>query len=185
MSKNQQKQTYNTSAGLLNSFEGTNATDVTNLQGQTNAAAGHYNTALGTAENAYSGLGPSGVSGILAPANSSATALGTTGGYAAPQLNTLENQESSNLGGLDPNALNALSGQYQNLISSGGISDATAAAMQRQAVSGVSSIYGTLNQQNQRTRAATGGQGGGGETAEMARQLAQQESNAVTGVNAQ
>jgi hypothetical protein len=122
---------------------------------------------------------------MLQPATTAATNVNATGGYAQPQLGTLESQESSNLGGLDPTALAALSSQYQDLVSSGGISDATQAAMQRQATSGVSSIYGTLNQQQQRTKAMTGGQGGGGQTAEMARQLAEQESNAVTGVNAQ
>jgi hypothetical protein len=185
MSKNQQKQTFNEGAGLLNSFEGTNATDVTGLQNQTAAAGTQYQGALGSAEGAYAGLGPSGISSILAPAQAAAGGVSATGGYAQPQLNTLESQEATNLGGLDPTALNALSGQYQDLISSGGISDATAAAMQRQAVSGVGSIYGTLNQQQQRTQAVTGGQGGGGQTAEMARQLAGSEANAVTGVNAQ
>jgi hypothetical protein len=174
MSKGQQNNTFNTSNGLLQGNE-SNA----------NASLGSLNTDISTAGNAYAGLGPSGINNILAPATSAATGISQTGGYSQPQLTTLESQESSNLGGLDPTALNALSGQYQDLISSGGISDATAAAMQRQAVSGVGSLYGTLNQQQQRTQAATGGQGGGGQTAEMARQLSQQEANAITGVNAQ
>jgi hypothetical protein len=185
MSKNQQKNTFNDASGLLNSFEGTNAADVSGLQNQTAAAGGQYQTALSGAENAYGGLNQAGISNMLQPATTAATNVNATGGYAQPQLGTLESQESSNLGGLDPTALAALSSQYQDLVSSGGISDATQAAMQRQATSGVSSIYGTLNQQQQRTKAMTGGQGGGGQTAEMARQLAEQESNAVTGVNAQ
>jgi hypothetical protein len=174
MSKNQQKTVFNTAAGEQNS-----------LAGAASNSLGSTNSDLSSAGGAYSALGPSGVSNILAPATGAATNVSNTGGYSQPQLNTLEGQESSNLGGLDPNALSALSGQYQDLISSGGISDATAAAMQRQAVSGVSSLYGTLNNQQQRTQAATGGQGGGGQTAEMARQLGQSEANAVTGVNAQ
>jgi hypothetical protein len=174
MSKNQQKTTFNNAGGLLNSLEGNTS--------NTLATANNQDT---NAQNAYAGLGPSGIAGILAPANAAAGDVFSTGGYSQPQLSTLENQEASNLGGLDPTALNALSGQYQNLISSGGISDATQAAMQRQATSGVSSLYGTLNAQQQRTQAMTGGQGGGGQTAEMARNLAQQESNAITGVNSQ
>lgn len=174
MGKNQQKNTFNDASGLLNS-----------LEGNTSNTLATANTQDTNAQNAYAGLGPSGIAGILAPANAAAGSVYQTGGYSQPQLTTLENQESSNLGGLDPTALAGLSSQYQNLISSGGISDATQAAMQRQAVSGVSSLYGTLNAQNARSRAVTGGQGGGGETAEMARNLAQQESNAVTGVNSQ
>lgn len=174
MGKNQQKTTFNDASGLLNSLEGNTA--------NTLATANSQDT---NAQNAYAGLGPSGIAGILSPANAAAGDVFSTGGYSQPQLSTLENQEASNLGGLDPTALNALSGQYQNLISSGGISDATQAAMQRQATSGVSSLYGTLNAQQQRTQAMTGGQGGGGQTAEMARNLAQQESNAITGVNSQ
>ena len=181
MSKNQQKQTYNTSAGLLNSLEPATSSTLGTAGAEASTAGSAYNTA----ENAYAGLGPTGINSILAPATSAATNISATGGYAQPQLNTLENQEATNLGGLDPNALSQLSSQYQDLISSGGISDATAAAMQRQAVSGVGSVYGTLENQLKRTQAATGGQGGGGEVAQMARQLSSQEANAVTGVNAQ
>jgi len=57
--------------------------------------------------------------------------------------------------------------------------------MQRQATSGVSSLYGTLSHQLDRTRSVTGGQGGGGETAELARHLSSDEANAITGVNAE
>jgi hypothetical protein len=180
MSKNQQKNTFNDSSGLLNSQEGNTSSALTG----TNTALGAASGAYGTAGNAYAGLNTAGINSILSPATSAASAVNATGGYAQPQLNTLESQESQNLGGLDPGALASLSGQYQNLISSGGISDATAAAMQRQAVSGVGSLYGTLNNQQQRTQAATGGQGGGGQTAEMARQLGQSEASAITGVNA-
>ena len=56
MSKNQQKNTFNDASGLLNSFEGTNAADVSGLQNQTAAAGGQYQTALSGAENAYGGL---------------------------------------------------------------------------------------------------------------------------------
>lgn len=157
MSKNQQKNTFNDASGLLNSYEGT-ASGVTNtLNAAIPGYTNQYEQALGTAEGAYN----------------------------TPEISTLQGQEVSNLGGLDPASLKQLSGQYQDLISSGGISDATAAAMQRQAVSGVGSVYGTLENQLNRTRAATGGQGGGGEEAQMARQLSSQEANAVTGVNAQ
>jgi hypothetical protein len=183
--KNQQKTTFNDASGLLNSFEASNAGDVANLQNKTDTAAGVASQALQNAQGAYGGLDKSGISGILQPGTDAASGLSATGGYAQPQLNALEAQEQGNLGGLDPTALSKLSGQYQDLISSGGISDATQAAMQRQAVSGVSSLYGTLGRQQQRTQAVTGGQGGGGEIAQMARQLAQQEANAVTGVNAQ
>jgi len=157
MSKNQQKNTFNDASGLLNSYEGT-ASGVTNtLDAAIPGYTSQYEQALGTAQNAYN----------------------------TPEISTLQDQEVTNLGGLDPTALKQLSDQYQDLISSGGISDATAAAMQRQAVSGVGSIYGTLENQLNKTRAATGGQGGGGEEAQMARQLSQQEANAITGVNAQ
>ena len=169
MSKSQQKQTFNTASGAT-------ATDLANAA----TSLGTANTDITAAGNAYNAINPS---QTLAPASAAAGGIASTGGYAQPQLNQLEGAEASNLGGLDPNALAALSGQYQNLISSGGISDATQAAMQRQAVSGVGSIYGTLSQQQQRNRAVTGGQGGGGETAEMARQLGQSEANAITGVN--
>jgi len=164
---NNQKGTYNSSMGAYN-----------NLQAPTTAQGA-------AATSAYEGLGPAGIESILAPATGAATNIYNTGGYQQPQLGTLENQETSNLGGLDPTALAKLSGQYQDLISSGGISDATQAAMQRQATSGVGSIYGILSQQQERNKAVTGGEGGGGETAEMARQLSQQESNAITGVNAE
>jgi hypothetical protein len=185
MSKNQQKNTFNDASGLLNSFEGTNAGDVSALQGETSAATGTASAALGSAQGAYGALNPAGVSSILAPGTAASGGIASTGGYAAPQLSSLEGQENTNLQGLDPTALSGLSSQYQDLISSGGISDATAAAMQRQAVAGVGSVYGTLNNQLNRTKETTGGQGGGGETAEMARQLSSSEANAVTGVNAQ
>lgn len=171
MSKNQQKTTFNTAAGNLNSLE-------PQAQNTLNTA----DSTLTSAGNAYGALNPAGIANIEAPATTASNNLISSGGYAAPQLNTLEGQEQTDLGGLNPNALSALSTQYQDLISSGGISDATAAAMQRQSVSGVGSVYGTLKQQLQNTQARTGGQGGGGETAQMARQLSQQEANAVTGV---
>jgi hypothetical protein len=174
MSKNQQKSTFNEGSGLLNSLEPATQSSLNTMQGaETNAS------------NAYAGLGPTGINNILQPASTAASGILGTGGYSQPQLNTLESQESSNLGGLDPGSLSQLSGQYQNLISSGGISDATTAAMQRQATSGVSNIYGVLGQNLARNKSVTGGEGGGGETAQMARQLSGAESNAVTGVNAE
>ena len=173
MSKNQQKTTFNDASGLLNSLEGSTASELSTA-----------NAGASTAGNAFGALGPSGISNILAPATAASTNVYNTGGYGS-DLGTLKNQEQANLSGLDPTSTAKLGAQYQDLISSGGISDATAAAMQRQATSGVSGIYNVLGRNLDRSRAVTGGQGGGGETAQIARQLGQSEANAITGVNAQ
>jgi hypothetical protein len=161
VSKNQQKTTFNDSSGLLNSWEGTSS-----AQSQ---------QAEETAANA--GTAATGAYGTL-------MGLGSTGGYDS-NLAPLEAQEQQNLQGIDPTQLAGLQSNYNNLISTGGISDATAAAMQRQATSGVGGIYQTLANNLNATRAATGGEGGGGQTAQMARQLSQAQSNATTNVNAQ
>lgn len=161
MSKGQQNQTFDANKNLAGTSEANASAALTG----TNTDLSGANTELSGANTAYNNLLP-------------------TGGFNPGQLSTLEGAETSNLGGLDPTALSGLSSQYQDLISSGGISDATQAAMQRQAVSGVSSLYGTLSDQQRRRLSATGGQGGGGETAQLARQLSSAEANAVTGVNA-
>lgn len=89
------------------------------------------------------------------------------------------------LGGIDVGQAGKIRSGYEDLSKSGGISDATADAMRRQAASGTQSIYHTLGQNMQRKQAASGFGGGGGETAQLARQAAQESSKSITGVNAQ
>lgn len=95
-------------------------------------------------------------------------------------------------GAYDPNEYKSISGnnadlrsRYQSLADTGGISEDTANAMRRQTASGVQSVYATAGANLARQKATQPGGGGGGETAEMARQVAQEQAKGVTGVNAQ
>ena len=102
-----------------------------------------------------------------------------TGGYTQDQIAALEGT-----GGLDLSQQANIRQQYQNLATTGGISDETAAAIERQAASGVGSVYSTAAQNLRRSGAASGTEVGG-ETAQMTRQVAQQEAQAITGAEAQ
>jgi hypothetical protein len=130
-----------------------------------------------------------------------------TGGYDAEKLKQLRdtNTQFVSTGGYDPNDvakvnkgygdltaggtggmdMSKIRGGYQEMASTGGIDEATANAMRRQSASGVQSVYSTMGQNLARKTAAQGMGGGGGETAEMARQMANQQGTAITGVNAE
>jgi hypothetical protein len=105
----------------------------------------------------------------------------SSGGYNQGQVQAME---AGGMGGMDPTQLANVQSGYNNLISTGGISDQTEQAMERQAQSGVQANYATAGQNLNRESAAQG-ISAGGETAEMARQMGQQEANAVTGVQSQ
>jgi hypothetical protein len=112
-----------------------------------------------------------------------------TGGYDQSTIDKLDASygglTAGGLGGLDPAQTATIRGGYGSLASTGGISNETADAMRRQSASGVQSIYSTLGQKLARSQTAQGFGGGGGETAQMARQAAEEQSKATTGVDAQ
>lgn len=112
-----------------------------------------------------------------------------TGGYNPTDVANV-NKGYSNLtangtGGLDPTQLAKMRSGYGNLADTGGIDESTADAMRRQSASGVQSVYSTMGQNLARQQKAQGFGGGGGETAEMARQAANTQGTAITGVNAE
>lgn len=104
----------------------------------------------------------------------------STGGYNEAQV---QQMEAGGLGGVSAPTQAQLEGGYSGLINTGGISDATATAMQDQAQSAVQGTYASLGQQLAQQNAAQGNVAGG-ETAEMARQEAQAASQSVTNTNA-
>lgn len=135
---------------------------------------------------------------MLNTLRSNLASLIPTGGMDPTQLDAIRNQfdtaggslqRGANIaegftgtsGAMNPETLNAALKGYGTFAETGGYTPEQQQAFIRQSTSGLPATYDTLAKNLAISRSASGGQTPGGETAQLARQLGQQQATATTG----